>query len=447
MSRKQESEPENLAVHVQAPPLAVERGGPQAMERLDVSAIAVRRQAILELMQSQMREGVHFGKSPGTSKPALHQPGAQMLMNLFQLDPEFDHLPDSILQETFILHSYRCTLFSIGSGKRIGSGAGSCNSREIKYAQRKGKAKCPECGQRTIIHGKGGGLWICWQKPGVSNGCGARFRDGDPAIDGQADEKVANENVWEQENTIRKMAMKRSMISAVLNVTGASDIFTQDITDFAGGRPAKAKDPHADGVEHPSGGCARCAAAGVPKDLSAVLNKGRIYVRDKAGHPLDVIYNDSAGAPQPAAPASSAAAGDDKTAAPGPSRPAGTGVQDAPGSSAQKNPEIDTFLEFMLRSMRPYPDGVGGQEYYRVLGGCGFERANLVEPAAERARVREAMNQAYRDLKAAAETRAAETKAAVHGPRHAGVHDAPGASTPGSPTKGELFQDEPGATG
>lgn len=103
---------------------------------------------------------------------------------------------------------------------------------EGKYRFRKADQKCPECGKdSTIIKGKKeyGGGWICFQKKG---GCGAKFKDGDPAIENQNMGRVEHDNPADYYNTVLKMAKKRAHVDAVLTATAASDIFTQDIEDM-----------------------------------------------------------------------------------------------------------------------------------------------------------------------------------------------------------------------
>lgn len=363
----------------------IERIGSGSPERLDVEMVAQRRQRIADLMTECMvgptkdnPAGVDYGIIPGCAKPTLLQPGAQKLINLFQLDPELEPMPDSVLEREFILHSYKCTLYSIASGKRIASGAGSCNSREDKYGMRTSKRVCPECGKATIIKGKAeyGGGWLCWQKQGKSDGCGKKFRTGDPAIESQPEGKTPNENIWEQENTIRKMAMKRALISAVLNATGASDIFTQDIEDmaeFQNRGEEEEKPHHRPGNEHYSSYCKDCQAAGVPKDLLAVVSQGNIYAKTAQGKALDASYPDKP-IPAPKPPAAS---------------------QDAPGRDLRPVTKDDDF-KVWLASMAEAKKQIGATEYYRILKANQFDHANDVKKLAHRRAVRAQMADCYR---------------------------------------------------
>ncbi len=87
---------------------------------------------------------------------------------------------------------------------------------------------CPKCNKPNIRKSRESG-WYCWTKTG---GCGAVYRDGDAAIEGQAMGQKPNPDVADTVNTILKMAMKRAKISATINAISASEFFTQDVEDF-----------------------------------------------------------------------------------------------------------------------------------------------------------------------------------------------------------------------
>jgi hypothetical protein len=118
------------------------------------------------------------------------------------------------------------------TGAGSGYGEGICTTRERKYAYRKQERTCPTCGQPAVIKGKAeyGGGWLCWKKRG---GCGAKWPDGAPEIEGQEVGEVDNPDLPDLWNTVVKMAEKRARIDAVLAVTGASALFTQDMDDQA----------------------------------------------------------------------------------------------------------------------------------------------------------------------------------------------------------------------
>ena len=199
------------------------------VQPLSVAQIKQQVQTIQQVMEGVMKDGTHYGKIPGCGdKPVLLKSGAEKLCMTFRLDPEYDITSERDGDHLTI--TSKCTLHYIPNGARMGSGMGSCSSRETKYAYRSAVRKCPACGAEAIIKGKTeyGGGWLCFGRKG---GCGAKFSDGDAAIEGQKMGRVPNEDVADQYNTVLKMANKRSLVAAVLNVTAASDIFDQDLDD------------------------------------------------------------------------------------------------------------------------------------------------------------------------------------------------------------------------
>jgi hypothetical protein len=117
-----------------------------------------------------------------------------------------------------------------------------CTTREKKYAVRKQERVCPECGKPAVIKGKAeyGGGWLCFKK---KDGCGAKWSDGNPAIEGQSVGEVENPDLPDLWNTVVKMAEKRARVDAVLAVTGASALFTQDVEDTPAPEPTPAPVP------------------------------------------------------------------------------------------------------------------------------------------------------------------------------------------------------------
>jgi hypothetical protein len=202
-----------------------------------------------------LREGVHYGKIPGTDKPTLLKPGAEQLLNGYGLGcktgneepPTKDYTGVNHGGETFIEYVryamvYRQTGPTENDRVVIAQLAGLCNSWESKYRYRFAQLRCPECNQETVLQSRPREgeddskpqPFFCWRKRG---GCGANFRADDQRILGQHPGKVPNENVAELANTILKMADKRAVIAATLVATGCSDIFTQDVEDSADGKP------------------------------------------------------------------------------------------------------------------------------------------------------------------------------------------------------------------
>ncbi len=205
------------------------------MPVMDIKQATSRRNQLVQFVAGMMVKDRDFGAVPGTDKPTLLKPGAEKLTTFFGLAPVF--VSERIVEdfgddgkEPLFFYRYRCELYR--NGTLVGSGIGSCNSRESKYRYRNGERVCPTCGKATIIKGKDeyGGGWLCFAKKG---GCGAKFTAGDPAITGQIVGKVPNPDVADLVNTIDKMAQKRALIAATLIAVNASEFFTQDVEDMA----------------------------------------------------------------------------------------------------------------------------------------------------------------------------------------------------------------------
>lgn len=207
------------------------------MPAMSLAEAATRYNALVEFTRGVMKSGTDFGVIPGTgTKPTLLKPGAEKLCTLFGLSPEFN-LADKTEDwtgaehggEPLFAYRYSCKLYR--GMQLIGSGEGSCNSWEKKYRYRKAERTCPKCGKQTIIKGRQeyGGGWLCFAKRG---GCGAKFYDGDQAIESQNTDQVKNPDVAEQVNTMQKMAQKRALVAATLIAVNASEFFTQDIEDM-----------------------------------------------------------------------------------------------------------------------------------------------------------------------------------------------------------------------
>ena len=175
--------------------------------RLSVPQIEARRSAISELMRKTMREDVDFGTIPGTPKPTLYKPGAEKICSLFQLAPRIS--VEDLSHRDTIRHRVKVELYST-TGVFCGEGVGEASSAETKYQWR--GAICdeeydntPEDRRRVAYkRGSGGKVYTVAQ---------VRTEPDDAA------------------NTVLKMAKKRALVDAVLTVTAASDIFTQDMED------------------------------------------------------------------------------------------------------------------------------------------------------------------------------------------------------------------------
>jgi hypothetical protein len=206
-----------------------------------VELVKERYAAIRKIKEDLMHPGIHYGhvgltgdpKKDKDKKPALFQPGAQVLAAVFGLEPEetleacIERWDDP--QEVFLYYRFKFNMRA--NGKVVGTGQGSCNSKEVKYRYRDSSRKCPDCGAEAIkkskfpSQGTGRLEWYCYAKIG---GCGSKFDESDPAIVDQVVGKRINPDIGELANPILKMAHKRGFIAAVLMATMASEFFAQD---------------------------------------------------------------------------------------------------------------------------------------------------------------------------------------------------------------------------
>lgn len=207
------------------------RGELGVTPQAEASELVARLAVIRDAMNQAMQEGVDYGRIPGTDKPTLLKPGAEKLSALFQLDVQIVNEKTFGPDDHLTVMSY-ATVYHAPTGTRLGYGEGLCSTREKKYATRKAERVCPDCKQPAVIKGKQeyGGGWLCWKK---REGCGAKFRDDDPRIADQEAGQIDNPDLPDLWNTVIKMAQKRARVDAVLAVTGASALFTQDAEDVA----------------------------------------------------------------------------------------------------------------------------------------------------------------------------------------------------------------------
>lgn len=195
------------------------------------------------------QDGGDYGVIPGTKKKTLLKSGAEKLCEIYGLADTYEVMTRVENWETGLFdYTLTCTLRSRRDDSLVGTGVGSCSTFESKYRWRDQQKTCPQCGIAAIIKGKDftnrdrPAGWLCWNKKG---GCGAKFVDGDPAIEGQPVGRVENPDIIDAKNTALKMAKKRAKIDAVIGVTRSSGIFTQDLEDVAQATPVKADSPKA----------------------------------------------------------------------------------------------------------------------------------------------------------------------------------------------------------
>lgn len=192
----------NAVVEMKQPSLVADAG------RMSVAEIMQHAITVQEVMRAIMKPDIHYGKIPGTDKPTLLKPGAEVLCMTFRVADEYQ--VEDLSDAQCIRYRVVCRGVHQSTGVVLGSGMGEASTSEEKYRWR--KAVCREeydatpANMRRVKFGKkSGGFYTTEQ---------VRTEDADLA------------------NTALKMACKRAKIAMVLNVTAASDMFSQDLEDL-----------------------------------------------------------------------------------------------------------------------------------------------------------------------------------------------------------------------
>lgn len=211
----------------------VSLGAPMTLLRVTEMATLVQ-----QVSERLFQDGTHYGKVPGTSKNTLFQAGAQKLALVFHLSPSFECERLNLANDH---REYIVTATLKSNGQFIAEGVGSCSTMESKYRYRNAelgftptgnlvpqsywKLKQPQEKKRAIaqIMDDATGRFDVRKVNGVWNI--VRLNDGEM-------QKVEHPNIADVYNTVLKMSKKRAYVDAILNATGASDTFTQDLEEL-----------------------------------------------------------------------------------------------------------------------------------------------------------------------------------------------------------------------
>ena len=180
----------------------------QEPKALTAGEIRAHVNRVQEVMQAVMRKETHYGVIPGSKKPSLYKPGAEVLCATFRIAPSYR------VEDMSNGDSIRYRITAVGthqtSGVVLGEGIGECSSNEEKYKWR--GSICAEEFEGTPPD---------------------RRRVKFSKYMGKVEKKqqVRTEPA-DIANTVLKMAAKRAQVAMTLNVTAASDCFTQDIEDL-----------------------------------------------------------------------------------------------------------------------------------------------------------------------------------------------------------------------
>lgn len=189
------------------------------MTRREAAPISVQdtlqtARTIQTVMQSVMKENVHYGVIPGCKQPSLYKAGSEALLSTFRIavEPVVEEFVsrDERGRVREIRYRVKCVGRHIGTNYEVGYGVGECSTGEDKYAWR--RAVCDEEydaadeADRRIKWGK-------WQNKVQQT-------------------KQIRVSPADMSNTVLKMAKKRAQIDLTLTALGCSDIFAQDLEDL-----------------------------------------------------------------------------------------------------------------------------------------------------------------------------------------------------------------------
>lgn len=193
---------------VQLEPRAVAQQQPAG--RMAVADIISHVATVQEVMRAVMKPEVHYGRIPGAGdKPTLFKAGAEVLCMVFRIADSYQ--VEDLSTADCIRYRVTCTGTHQSSGTVMGAGLGEASSGEEKHKWR--KAVCDEEWNET--------------PPNLRRNKYAKAKGG-----GFYQQKQVRTEPADLANTVLKMACKRAKIAMVLNVTAASDMFSQDLEDM-----------------------------------------------------------------------------------------------------------------------------------------------------------------------------------------------------------------------
>lgn len=182
----------------------------QATSRMAVAEIIGHVAMVQEVMRAVMKQDVHYGVIPGTDKPTLLKAGAEVLCMAFRIADTYS--VEDLSTENTVRYRVTCTGTHQVMGHVLGTGMGEASSGEEKYKWR--KANSAQEYDETPAN-------LRREKHGYNRAKKEKFTV----------QQVRTEPA-DLANTVLKMANKRAKMAMVLNVTAASDCFSQDLEDM-----------------------------------------------------------------------------------------------------------------------------------------------------------------------------------------------------------------------
>lgn len=174
----------------------------------DAATVVDMTKRVREILDAVMKNGIHYGTIPGTSKPTLFQPGAEKLCLTFGLSPSYS-VEDLCDAETAVFR-VTCALRSRQTGEVVAEGLGQASSAEEKYRWR-----APTCQEEFD------------ETPESRRR--EKWRSGK---NGSYKTKQIRTEAADISNTVLQMARKRALVAATRTAVAASDVFDQDVDDL-----------------------------------------------------------------------------------------------------------------------------------------------------------------------------------------------------------------------
>lgn len=221
-------------------------------------------------------EDQDYGIIPGTAKPTLYKPGAEKITKLLNLYEEYEFIERVEDWEAPLFHYIvRCTLSDMASGVKVASGLGACNSRESRYRYRWVREDQLSEAEKAGARKKGGKVtyfepafaiekketagqygkpiehWAMFEEAIANRTARAvvkKTKAGKdmPGFEIEVDTtlyQVPNPDIFDLVNTMVKIGKKRAMVDAALSAGRLSELFTQDLEDFADVAGAGVQEP------------------------------------------------------------------------------------------------------------------------------------------------------------------------------------------------------------
>lgn len=185
-------------------------------EIMPVAAIQQNIGRIQALKETVLKEGRDFGTIPGTTKPSLYKPGAELVNLMFgvSVDPDAHSLREEIGTDDAGVPFYAVTVrtvFKTRAGVFLGASYGSASSLEEKYKWR--RATGPKEFEATPDGRK-------------------RVKFGRGKNNSEYEQPQIRTEMEDIRNTILQMAMKRAEVSGTKRVHALSGMFGQDLEDL-----------------------------------------------------------------------------------------------------------------------------------------------------------------------------------------------------------------------